>query len=137
MFANVSPCASHADETLCSLQFAARVDNVQIGAAKKKVDPKLGAKLKRATEALRSAKTALAAKEAAVAKLAAKNEALGKAVAEAQGEAQSEKARSATLTAKLLKTKENAAKQISAKESRASKVRRGAHADNPRLRRYR
>ena len=50
MFANISPCASHADETLCSLQFAARVNNVQLGAAKKKADPKLGVKLKRVTE---------------------------------------------------------------------------------------
>ena len=57
------------------------------------------------------------------AKLAAKNEALGKAVAEAQGEVEVEKSRSATLSAKLLKTKEHAAKQISAKDSRASKVR--------------
>ena len=117
MFANVSPCASHADETLCSLQFAARVNNVQLGAAKKKEDPKLMGKLKKTAESLKAAKSALAAKSGKIEKLSAKNKELSSSIAGAKSAVEVERKRAAKLETEL-RTAKDAARAVQAKRAK-------------------
>jgi hypothetical protein len=42
MFANMSPLASDADETICTLNFASRVRTVELGKASKHVSQSAG-----------------------------------------------------------------------------------------------
>ena len=59
MFVNCSPCLYNAGETLCSLNFAARCRNVELGAAKKNADGGGEAKYKRQIERLQEQLAAL------------------------------------------------------------------------------
>ncbi len=45
MFVNVSPVLWNAQETVCSLKFASRCRNVQLGKAKRVIDTAAGASL--------------------------------------------------------------------------------------------
>ena len=40
MFVNVAPCGESANETLCSLRFAAKVNSCEVGTAKRNVSSK-------------------------------------------------------------------------------------------------
>jgi kinesin family protein C2/C3 len=58
MFVNCSPCFYNVNETVCSLNFAARCRNVELGAAKKNSDESVG-KYKRQVEKLQDQLAAL------------------------------------------------------------------------------